>query len=165
MPQRVLPQELRVLFGHTTAVLFLLTAGYFLLPVRSPTHPQSLLRLTVSVLALVLLVAVLRRQATRSRRDLSPAMHRVQWLLTALYVLVLGFALTYAVLARLDGQIDGIQDRTDALYFSVTLVSTVGFGDIHPVGNLARLVVTVHMVFNLIYLGTALRLLSSPSHG
>jgi voltage-gated potassium channel len=39
-------------------------------------------------------------------------------------------------------------------------MSTVGFGDIHAAGSLARLIVTVHMVFNLIYLGTALRWLT-----
>jgi hypothetical protein len=42
----------------------------------------------------------------------------------------------------------------------VTIVATVGFGDIHAQGTAARLLVTVHMLFNLVYLGTALRLLT-----
>jgi voltage-gated potassium channel len=166
MAPNVLPADLRGLFVHTTAVLFLLTAGYYLLPFRSPDQPEGYARLIASMLALGLLALLLRQQGRRSRQALSPAMHRVLWLLTALYVLVLGFALTYAVVAALvEGQIVGIHDRTDALYFSVTLVSTVGFGDIHAAGSLARLIVMVHMVFNLIYLGTALRLLTSPSPG
>ncbi|MFK5636045.1 MULTISPECIES: potassium channel family protein [unclassified Ornithinimicrobium] len=156
------PRELPLLFAHTTAVLFLLTVGYYLLPLRSPTQPESVARLTVSVLALITVLFLLRSQASRSRHSLSSAMHRIQWLLTALYVLVLSFALVYATVAELAvGQFFGIENRTDALYFSVTLVSTVGFGDVHAVGTLARLLVTVHMLFNLIYLGTALRLLGS----
>lgn len=164
MTPQVLPRELVLLFAHTTAVLFLLTVGYYLLPVRSPAEVEGYARLLVSVLSLGLLVVVLRRQAARSRRALSPGMRRIQWLLTALYVLVLGFALAYAAVSSLDpAQIVGIHDRTDALYFSVTIVSTVGFGDIHAAGTVARLIVTVHMVFNLIYLGTALRLLGSAA--
>ena len=53
-----------------------------------------------------------------------------------------------------------------------TLVTTVGFGDVYAAGQGARALATVQMVFNLLYLGTALRLLSQvrpevgpPSHG
>jgi hypothetical protein len=87
---------------------------------------------------------------------------RVQWLLTALYLLVLGFATLYALTATVaPDQFTGIQNRSDALYFSVTTTSTVGFGDIHASGTPARLMVTVQMLFNLIYIGTALRILST----
>lgn len=95
---------------------------------------------------------------------LSPAHLRIQWLLSALYVLILVFALAYSVIAGpMPGQFVGIDDRTDALYFSVTVVSTVGLGDIHPAASVGQLVVTAHMVLNLLDLGTALRLLSRGS--
>ena len=54
-----------------------------------------------------------------------------------------------------------METRTDSLYFSVTTMATVGFGDVHAAGPVARVMVTVQMVFNLIYLGTALRVLTS----
>ena len=98
----------------------------------------------------------------RSRTRQSRQYHRIQQLLTALYVLVLFFAMVYAVIsARRPEEFAGLEDRVDSLYFSTTVVSTVGFGDVHAEGNLARAVVTVHMLFNLIYLGTALRLLTA----
>jgi hypothetical protein len=66
------------------------------------------------------------------------------------------------VLDRLDpAQFAGIADRTDALYFSVTVVGTVGFGDVHATATVSRILVTTQMLVNLIYIGTALRLLSS----
>jgi voltage-gated potassium channel len=153
------------MLAHTTVVLFLLTLAYYLLPLRFDWEESwTLGRLVVSVLALGLLALVLRLQLRRSRKLQERRYLRIQWLLTALYTLVLTFALTYAALADLaPGQFAGIDDRTDALYFSVTLVATVGFGDIHPVGNAAQLIATVHMLFNLIYLGTALRLLSGDA--
>lgn len=150
------------MFGHTTVVLVLLTAAYYALPLRlSPGDPASLVRLGISTVALALLLLVLRRQVERSRRAQSPRFLRIQWLLTTLYLLILAFAAAYAYIAFYNPeQFVGITDRTDALYFSVTLVATVGFGDVHASGTPAQLLVTVQMLFNLIYLGTALRLLT-----
>jgi hypothetical protein len=39
--------------------------------------------------------------------------------------------------------------RTDALYFTVTVFSTVGFGDITAASQSARLVVTAQMLLDL----------------
>ena len=155
-------REMRVLFAHTAVVLVLLTAGYYTLPLRVRDHPDTYLRLALSLLILAGLALALRRQVRRSRRALRPAYLRIQWLLSAMYVLILGFALVYAVIAAtLPAQFAGLDDRTDALYFSVTLVGTVGFGDIHPSGTVGQLAAIVHMVFNLIFIGTALRLLTT----
>lgn len=159
-------REMQVLFAHTAVVLSLLTAGYYALPLRARDHPDTYLRLGLSVVLLVGLALVLRRQVRRSRRAQRPPYLRIQWLLTGMYVLILGFALVYAVIAAfMPSQFVGIDDRTDALYFSVTLVGTVGFGDIHPAGTVGQLAATVHMVFNLIFLGTALRLLTTAPAG
>jgi voltage-gated potassium channel len=47
--------------------------------------------------------------------------------------------------------------RTDALYFTVTVFSTVGFGDITAASQSARLVVTVQMLLDLLALGLVVR--------
>jgi hypothetical protein len=47
--------------------------------------------------------------------------------------------------------------RTGALYFSVTVFSTVGFGDITAKTDPARVIVTVQMFFDLILLGFGAR--------
>jgi voltage-gated potassium channel len=47
--------------------------------------------------------------------------------------------------------------RTDALYFTVTVFTTVGFGDIVATTQLARLVVTVQMILDLVVLGLGVR--------
>jgi hypothetical protein len=43
--------------------------------------------------------------------------------------------------------------RTDSLYFTVTVFSTVGFGDISPTSESARLVVSGQMILDLFILG------------
>jgi voltage-gated potassium channel len=45
------------------------------------------------------------------------------------------------------------------LYFTVTVFSTVGFGDIFPASEAARLLVTAQMILNLIVLGLGVRLI------
>jgi hypothetical protein len=49
--------------------------------------------------------------------------------------------------------------RTDALYFTMTVFSTVGFGDISPRSQTARLLVTGQITANLLLLGVAARVL------
>lgn len=163
LPGGLARYPLALALWHTTVVIALLTLGYFLFPLHLPrSDAVDAGRLAGSLAALALVAVVLRREARRSRTRQSRQYHRIQQLLTALYVLVLFFAMVYAVIsAWRPGEFAGLQDRVDSLYFSTTVVSTVGFGDVHAEGNLARVVVTVHMLFNLIYLGTALRLLTA----
>ena len=47
--------------------------------------------------------------------------------------------------------------RTDGLYFTVTVFSTVGFGDITAASQGARLVVTAQMLLDLLALGLVVR--------
>jgi voltage-gated potassium channel len=149
------------MLGHTTITLLLATLAYFMVPLRfDRSQPWTLGRLAVAVIALGLLVVLFRAHTRRSARRQEHNWLRIQWLLSALYGLVLVFALGYAALAvQAPEQFVGLENRVDALYFSVTLVATVGFGDIHPAGGAARLIATTHMVFNLIYLGTAIRVI------
>ena len=151
------------LLWHTTVVLVLLTVGYYLLPLRVPWGDVvSAGRLAGSIVAWGVLIVFLRTAARRSRERQQPEYHRIQQLLTTLYLLVLCFALLYVVTATAaPEQFSGLANRSDALYFSVTTIATVGFGDIHASGTAGRLMVTAQMLFNLIYIGTALRILSS----
>lgn len=47
--------------------------------------------------------------------------------------------------------------RTDALYFCVTVFTTVGFGDFVAVSETARVVVTVQMLLDLVIIGVFVR--------
>jgi hypothetical protein len=45
------------------------------------------------------------------------------------------------------------------MYFSVTVFTTVGFGDITAKARAARVVVTCQMILDLVFVGVVLRLL------
>jgi voltage-gated potassium channel Kch len=56
-------------------------------------------------------------------------------------------------------QFPAMHTRVDALYFTVTTLGTVGFGDIVPAGQAARLLVTIQIMLNLMLIGAAFRLI------
>jgi hypothetical protein len=71
---------------------------------------------------------------------------------------VLLFSATYVTMAALSpGSFGQHLSHTDALYFAVTVFSTVGFGDITAKTQAARLVVTGQMLADLIILGLVVR--------
>jgi voltage-gated potassium channel len=160
----VLVHEYTRFVWGTTRVLVLLTACYYLLPAESPWQDSVAgSRWAASLLSLCGGILVLRNQL-RSARTVRSVRARAEAVLTALYLLVLVFAVTYDRMARSEpDQFSGIHNQTDALYFTLTITSTVGFGDITPVGTAARAVVTLHMLVNLIYVGLALRVLATFS--
>lgn len=162
MLREVRADPLARMLGHTTVSMVLLTLLYYILPFRFDRSDASTVgRAVLSVVLLGLVGVMLTLSLRRSSRVQSVRYRRIGWLLNALYSLMLFFGLVYAAIAYYHpDQFVGIGDRTDALYFSVTIVSTVGFGDIHAEATAARLLVTAHMLFNLIYLGTALRVLT-----
>jgi len=64
------------------------------------------------------------------------------------------------VLAELSASNFGGQlTHTDGLYFTVTIFSTVGFGDVTAKSDTARLVVTGQMIADLIILGLAFKVI------
>jgi voltage-gated potassium channel len=50
--------------------------------------------------------------------------------------------------------------RSAALYFTITILSTVGFGDITPVTDPARLMASVQMICDLVVIGILVKLIT-----
>jgi hypothetical protein len=72
---------------------------------------------------------------------------------------LLTFALAYLALAGVDsGGFTNLVTRLDAVYFATTVFSTVGFGDIAPVGQLSRAVVMMQQLLNLIVIGVLVQI-------
>ena len=70
------------------------------------------------------------------------------------------FASTYFVMERASAaSFTEPLTRTDALYFTVTVFSTVGFGDITAKSEAARVVLIVQMLADLAFLGAGIRVL------
>jgi voltage-gated potassium channel len=68
------------------------------------------------------------------------------------------FAGAYAVMDRISpASFTHVLTHTDALYFTVTVFSTVGFGDITARTDGARVLVTIQMILDLVIIGVAIQ--------
>jgi voltage-gated potassium channel len=130
---------------------------YFLLPLDHASEPAAVTMLVIGLAAFVTLVAFQVRWIIRSR---FPGLRAVEAMATSIPFFLLLFASTYVVLAATSASsFGGPLSHTDGLYFTVTVFSTVGFGDITAKSETARLVVTGQMLADLIVLGLALKLI------
>ena len=133
-----------------------LVIGFYLLPFQREWVVGA-----VFVVVMLLAAGPLAwRSLKRIMTSAHPLVEAVNGLLLVLALLVLSFAGLYLLLAlRTHGQMSGLETKTDALYFTVTIVATVGFGDINATGQAARALVTVNMLLDLLFLGATFRLL------
>jgi voltage-gated potassium channel len=137
----------------TSACLLVL---YCLLPLNRAFTARTIVVLGAGVVAVGLLVAWQVRAILRSKH---PAMRAVEGIALSLPLFLLLFAATYVVISASEpGSFTEPISRVDGVYFVVTVFATVGFGDISPVSDVARVLVTVQMVGDLVVIGLVLRL-------
>jgi hypothetical protein len=98
-------------------------------------------------------------------RSAQPIVKGVQALGTSIPLHLLVFAVAYYLMSTIvPGSFTETMTRTDALYFTLTVFTTVGFGDITPISEPARIAVMVQTVSNLLVLGVLLRLVTRAIH-
>ena len=143
----------------STAVLVGL---YYILPMNEALHLSAVMRL---VIGLIIFAGVTIWQIRRILRSRYPGVRAVEALAVAAPLFLLVFASTYFLMSS-GGSSNFSQsmNRTDALYFTVTTFATVGFGDITATSQLARLMVTVQMILDLLILGFGLRAFLGAVH-
>lgn len=79
-------------------------------------------------------------------------------------LLLTPFAIAYALMSRDDpASFTQPMTRVDALYFTVTVFATVGFGDLAAVAEPARVVVTVQMLADLVLIGVIVKVLAGAA--
>lgn len=142
----------------------LLVTAYYLLPLDHGSLAAALATLLTGLAGFVVLVAGQVRSILRSPH---PGLRAVEALATCVPFFLLLFAGAYVALAALSpGSFEDHLSHTDGLYFTVTVFTTVGFGDITARSQAARLLVTVQMITNLIVLGLAVKtILAAVRHG
>ena len=83
-------------------------------------------------------------------------------------ITILMFLVVFAAVYLSFGPSSGTQfseplDHTGALYLAITVLSTVGFGDITPESDLARIVVSIQMLLDLLVIGVVFRLIATAA--
>jgi ACR3 family arsenite efflux pump ArsB len=147
--------------GLSTGVLLL---AYFLLPVDLRHRSASLVRdLGVMArlgVAIAIFVAVLVFEIRGITRAKHPMLRAGVAMAVVIPLFLIFFAWIYLNMSGSDpATFHGAMSRMTALYFTVTVFSTVGFGDITPHTDLARMVVTFQMIADLVVIAIVVRLI------
>ena len=107
-----------------------------------------------------LFAAILAWQARRIVGAELPELRAVQALGVVIPLFLVLFATFYLSMSNASVRMFSQQlDHTRAIYFTITVFSTVGFGDITPRTDAARLVVSAQMLLDLAIIGIVVRLL------
>lgn len=151
---------MRPIAGTVLAIATLVTL-YAILPLRGRGW------WTGALVGLVSLVAVFPLAVRQARAILSSSMPMIDAFgaIALLFtILVLSFSAVYYAIARNPEQFSDLRTRLDAVYFTTATVSTVGYGDIAATGQTARAVATAQIVFDFVFIGVAIRLVTSAAH-
>lgn len=128
---------------------------YYVLPLDHSSMAAAVTMLLIGLAGFVALVVVQVRWIVRSPH---PALRALESLSTSVPFFLLLFSASYVVMAALSPNSFGRPlSHTDGLYFTVTVFSTVGFGDITPKTEAARLEVTMQMLADLVILGLGVK--------
>ena len=136
----------------TTLLLLLL---YFHVPIATRPHEEVAVRLAVS---LALFAAVLMFEVRSIANHRQPMLRAAVALALVIPLFLVLFAWIYLTMSLSDPHAFALTlTRPQSLYFTVTIFSTVGFGDITPKTEAAQMVVTVQMLCDLAFLALVVR--------
>jgi len=158
--------ERRRAWIRTMAVLavgwIVLISVYYLVPpgvVPARRHPDAGLFLHLGAAA-ALFAVILAGQARRILAAELPELRAIEALGFVVPLFLVLFAAIYLSLSNSTaGMFSEPLNHTRALYFAVTIFSTVGFGDITPKTDAAMIVVSAQMLLDLVIIGAVVRLL------
>jgi voltage-gated potassium channel len=136
---------------RSVVVAVTVVVAYFTLPFTAAVGAGSTAVLAGGLLVVAALLVLQIRAIQMSRHPRAKGVETVAMISPLFFVV---FATTYHVMAHLDPAAwSEPLTRLDALYFTITVFATVGFGDIHALSQTARGIVTVQMVANLALIG------------
>ncbi|WP_432936983.1 potassium channel family protein [Kribbella sp. CA-253562] len=159
-----LPRRVRRRLMVTVLVRAAVTAGglgilYYNLPLGAPWSGRTAAAFAVGCAAVIVLIAWQARAIATADH---PRVRAVEALATTLAYFLFLFAAAYFLIANSRPEsFSEPLSRTGALYLTVTVFTSVGFGDIVPRTDGTRTVVMVQMLGSLALLGAGARVLLS----
>jgi voltage-gated potassium channel len=137
---------------------FVLIGSFFVAPIGgTPSGLSEIARLGAGI---ALIAGVLAWQTRHIVRAELPELRAVEALAVFFPLFLVLFSTAYLSLSH-QSPADFSQhlDHVRALYFTITVFSTVGFGDITPRTDPARLLVSLQMLLDLAIIGVVVRLI------
>jgi voltage-gated potassium channel len=150
LPRRERRRVLLRALARLIVSLVVLIGIYIIVPADRVIDDTAGVELAVGAL---LLAGVIAWELYRIVRDPYPEVRAGVSLLVVVAFVVIMFSLAYATMSAAQPDSFNVPiGKGDAVYFTVTTLATVGFGDITATSTAARWVVTTQMLFDLVLL-------------
>ena len=135
----------------------IILGAFYVVPIGDKSSLRAFVRLGADI---ALIGAVFAWQIRRISTAELPELRAIEALGIVVVLFLVAFAGLYLGMSH-QSPLNFTQrlDQTRALYFATTIFSTVGFGDITPRTDPARLVVSAQMLLDLAIIGAAVRLI------
>lgn len=146
-----------------------LVVGFFVIAFMLTLVPDTpdgrmVAPIAVALVGVVIYIVISRRELRRITKSKFPTLMAAESivLLAALFLAV--FAMVYVAISLFDTRaFSEPLDAFSSFYFALTVLATVGFGDITPVTTPARAVTMVQMALDLVFIGVLIRVVSSAT--
>ena len=124
---------------------------YFIVPLGQGDDPLPLAAATaLSVVVAIVIAVLISKRIVRVLEGRSS--EGLPGIFTVVALVIVAFAATYFILARSGpDQVSGLHTRLDALYFTLTTLVTVGYGDVYPAGQAARAITCLQVAVNAVF--------------
>ena len=142
---------------RTAAAWVIFIGIYYVITFDAKYSYDAIIRLGVGVL---IFAAVIYVQIRHIQGSDVPEIRAIESIGTIVPFFLVLFAGTYLTLSHASqSNFSTPLNHTSALYFTITVLSTVGFGDITPKQDISQIIVSVQMLFDFIVIVAVVRLL------
>ncbi len=150
------PRQVFATLGRIAIAVTALLTVYFMVPLQNRDHVG--VRAIAVIVGLTVFGAIFVRQMRQIRKAHYPVLRAVEAIAlvaTLFIVVVAGIHFTLSTVTP--SSYTEVLSRLDALYFTVTTLATVGYGDITPTSGVTRSVTMIQMVLGVTLLGAGIR--------
>ena len=163
MPQRAAVIDALRATAHVVATAAVLLVAYWVAPIQDPFDGSWALRVACGLLMTGL---VLWWQIAAVRGSRRPLQQAGQGFMVSIGVFLIIFATIYLAMDQaLASAFSKPLDKVSALYFAITTLGTVGYGDYTPASHPAQVVVSIQMLVDLVLLAVIARVFLRTASG
>ncbi len=161
---RLRPMWIDVSFSVLRTLVSIVFIFWLLSLTPTQSDPSAILPLLLLIGGTIIYALALKWQLTRVTKASRPGLIAAESLIVSAVLFVAIFSAIYVII---DGNVPGSFSEPithfTATYFALTVLATVGFGDITAVSNVARFVVMVQMALGLGFIAVIIRVFTTAA--
>ena len=148
---RISPETLSLVFLFVMYVdLFLMSAGLFII---APNNNHASVSALLAPLILTLAACIIIFRQLPALKKVHFNLYRWGLVFPSLSLLSLLAYVDWIISRMSPTNFHGLNTKWDALHFTLTTMTTVGYGDIYPASQLARFWVDIQIVLGVAFIG------------